>query len=250
MARRKKGQSGEVKQADVKKNRPLAFTRALNVLQATQTNADYLRISGIRWLPLGFCDFFSHLRILNLKGCALTRLPYDMDRLLDLRHLDISCNDSDLVLPASLLKCTHLQRLICSPKQLNPLADWQRPWSASDEPSMRLGTLCSTSIVQGCPLDDLDWLNQHVQEETLSCPLHTLDRCYECHHVGHLPAARVRIATVALRRVPLRFPFCSSRCLHQLQSTFMLEDALNEEKRILRLSKFGDAGFRVSVYGS
>ncbi|ORY85692.1 hypothetical protein BCR37DRAFT_247485 [Protomyces lactucae-debilis] len=219
-----------------------ALTHACGGLQKTQTTADYLRISGIRWLPLGFCTYFSDLRILNLKGCALIQLPYNFDMLQQLQYLDVSGNPN-LALPASLLKCTKLQRLICSPALLETPSSWHLPWIDLEKTVPRLGTLCCKSILLECDIDDLDWLNVHLRQEALMTPLHELKRCYECNTLGHLPASRTRIATVALRRVPLHFSVCSSRCLHQLQATMRLEDALNEEKRTLRLTKFGPGGF-------
>ncbi|CCG80574.1 protein of unknown function [Taphrina deformans PYCC 5710] len=220
-----------------------------SLLYLQGTEKEYLRLKGIRGhLPLSFyCHVdFKNLRILNLRNCKISALHAQIANLKHLKHLDISGND-DIKLPAQLAKC-NLTRFIYSPSLLKQRENHHLPYNTSlnkdycgdrrEDAIPRLSRLAAQTVIDLCSMDELDELRQCV-------PNHLRDHllpnvCAECGSVGRaIVATRVRNAVIAFNTVPVHYSLCSPICLERIQATWKLEEILNNEKRALRMQKFG-----------
>lgn len=220
-----------------------------DILSQQTGEQEYLRLKGLRGhLPLAFFSHpaFSNLRILNLRGCDIRSLPPQIRQLRHLKHLDVTGNDR-LRLPAQLLKL-NLQRFLFpislqnlsedSMLSFNPVLTRSYCGDKTFDRFPRLSRLAAKAIVSDCTLEELDELREYVPSHLKDYLLPNV--CSECGSVGEkIVATRVRKGVIAFNQLPLHYALCSPICLERIQETWRLEELLNNEKRALRLQKFG-----------
>lgn len=223
------------------------------ILAQCGSDREYLRLRSVRGdLPLSFYehDDLRQVRILNLRGCDLTTLHPRIVRLRSLKYLDVSENPR-IRLPAQLARC-NLTRFAFSPDTVTRVRENHRvPYTPrlnrdycgdlTHERMPRLSHLAARAVVDACSAEELDDLRERVPAHLRDSLLPTL--CAECGAVGRrIVATRVRNAVVAFNTVPLHYTLCSPTCLARIQQVWALEEILNDEKRALRLQKFGRTG--------
>lgn len=209
---------------------------------------EYLRLRNVAGhLPLSFYAHFQDLRILNLRNCDIKALDAQITQLTQLRHVDVSGN-KQIRLPSQLSRC-NLTRLVHSPSLMQQSENDKVPYSpilnkqyCGDKvvhSPPRLARLAAQVIIHACcDLEELEEVKGMV-------PVHLRTYlnpaiCAECGSVGRrIVATRVRNAVVAFHTVPLHYDLCSPTCLARIQEVWKLEELLNNEKRALRLQKFG-----------
>jgi Leucine-rich repeat (LRR) protein len=69
-----------------------------------------LNDNELGWFPVGLSEMWGTLRVLEMRGNALTALPPDIGQIVNLRSLDVS-NNQLTTLPTSLLKLVRLDEL-------------------------------------------------------------------------------------------------------------------------------------------
>ena len=219
----------------------------LAVIQKHYRVPEYLRLHRLSGsLPLSFYDAFSHLRILNLRGCRVNYVPGQITRLVHLRHLDVTGNHG-ITLNWQVQRL-NLQRLVGSS------SIWEREnyrvmySSLDDDPSYRktLLDLCADEVIQSSSLLELDeamsLVPVHLQSHLLA------ELCAECGSVTHNPIIRTRRAIINFQDVPVQYTFCRPLCLSRKQETWEFEETLNSEKRALRQLKFGPIETQTARY--